>query len=69
MDRPQGLAGERGGEDNIWKLIQFQPLCAAPRSANTTMDRRKEMEISIYNSATHQEVSVDWSPMEEYLCT
>lgn len=32
VDGPQGLAG---GEDNIWKLIQFLPLCTALQSANT----------------------------------
>lgn len=48
VDRPQGLDGERGGEDNIWKLIQFQPLCAASQSANTTTGWFKDKEISIY---------------------
>lgn len=32
VDGPQGLAG---GEDNIWKVIQFLPLCTALQSANT----------------------------------
>lgn len=71
MDRPQGLAGERGGEDNIWKLIQFQPLCTAPQSTNTTppqADVRKWKSRFIY-SATHYEESVDWNPMEVYLRT
>lgn len=48
VDRPQGFDGERGGEDNIWKLNQFQPLCAASQSANTTTGWFKEKEILIY---------------------
>lgn len=45
VDGPHGLAG---GEDNIWKLIQFLPLCTALQSANTATGWCKEMAISIY---------------------
>lgn len=64
VDRPQGLAAERGGEDNIWKRIQFQPLCSAPPNLQIPprADVRKWKSRFIYSAPRCEES--DWDLIE-----